>query len=199
MNLQAYANHRKALGLRGTSHVAVLKAIERGRLMAPAVERQGRGWEINAELADQQWADTTHPAERGSGYHRGQDPAATAAEPEAEAQQQPASRPAKRQQDTAMPKGIPPRATSEAVIAAVKAQRETMALQQEQKKLAYIEDMEMAYNAVLLQLTTKAGSLHKQIKAAIPHLTHRELEKIERMIADVFESVAGSAFEELPE
>jgi hypothetical protein len=66
-------------------------------------------------------------------------------------------------------------------------------------QLAYIEDMEMAYNAVLLQLTTKAVSLHKQIKAAIPHLTHRELEKIERMIADVFESVAGSAFEELPE
>ena len=66
-------------------------------------------------------------------------------------------------------------------------------------QLAYIEDMEMAYNAVLLQLTTKAGSLHKQIKAAIPHLTHRELEKIERMISDIFESVATSAFEELPE
>jgi hypothetical protein len=197
MNLQAYANHRKALGLRGTSHVAVLKAIERGRLMAPAVERQGRGWEINAELADQQWADTTHPAERGTGHHRGQEPAA--ARPAAEAQQQPASRPAKRQHDTAVPKGIPPRATSEAVIAAVKAQRETMALQQEQKKLAYIEDMEMAYNAVLLQLTTKAGSLHKQIKAAIPHLTHRELEKIERMVSDIFESVASNAFEELPE
>ena len=67
------------------------------------------------------------------------------------------------------------------------------------RELAYIEDMEMAYNAVLLQLTTRAGSLHKQIKAAIPHLTHRELEKIERMISDIFESVASSAFEELPE
>jgi hypothetical protein len=66
-------------------------------------------------------------------------------------------------------------------------------------QLAYIEDMDMAYNAVLLQLTTKAGSLHKQIKAAIPHLTHRELEKIERMVSDIFESVASSAFEELPE
>jgi hypothetical protein len=66
-------------------------------------------------------------------------------------------------------------------------------------QLAYIEDMEMAYNAVLLQLTTKAGSLHKQIKAAIPHLTHRELEKIERMVSDIFESVASSAFEDLPE
>ena len=67
------------------------------------------------------------------------------------------------------------------------------------KELAYIEDQDMAYNAVLLQLTTRAQSLHKQIKAAIPHLTHRELEKIERMISDVFESVASSAFEELPE
>lgn len=66
-------------------------------------------------------------------------------------------------------------------------------------QLAYIEDMEMAYNAVLLQLTTKAGSLHKQIKAAIPHLTHRELEKIERMISDIFESVASHDFKELPE
>jgi hypothetical protein len=66
-------------------------------------------------------------------------------------------------------------------------------------QLAYIEDMEMAYNAVLLQLTTKAGSLHKQIKAAIPQLTHRELEKIERMIADVFEAVASHGFGELPE
>lgn len=66
-------------------------------------------------------------------------------------------------------------------------------------QLAYIEDMEMAYNAVLLQLTTKAGSLHNQIKAAIPHLTHRELASIERMISDVFESVASNAFEELPE
>jgi hypothetical protein len=66
-------------------------------------------------------------------------------------------------------------------------------------QLAYIEDMEMAYNAVLLQLTTKAGSLHKQIKAAIPQLTHRELEKIERMVSDIFESVASSAFEDLPE
>jgi hypothetical protein len=197
MNLQQYANHREALGLRGTSHVAVLKAIDRGRLMPPAVERQGRGWKINAELADQQWADSTHTAERGSGHHRGQEP--TAAEPAAEVQRQPANQPAKRQQTLAMPKGVPPRAASEAVIAAVKAKRETMALHQEEKRLAYIEDMEMAYNAVLLQLTTKAGSLHKQIKAAIPHLTHRELENVERMIADVFESVASHGFEELPE
>jgi hypothetical protein len=50
--MQQYGDHRKALGLRGTSHVAVLKAIKDQRLTPPAVERQCRSWIINAELAD---------------------------------------------------------------------------------------------------------------------------------------------------
>lgn len=65
MNLQAYANHRKALGLRGTSHVAVINAIKDERLTAPAVSREGRNWIINAELADEQWATRTDPNEYG--------------------------------------------------------------------------------------------------------------------------------------
>ena len=66
MNLQAYANHRKALGLRGTSHVAVINAYNDGRLSEPAVRREGRSWVINAELADQQWATRTDPSSQGS-------------------------------------------------------------------------------------------------------------------------------------
>jgi hypothetical protein len=59
MNLQAYADHRKARGLRGTSHVAVLKAIESGRLTEPAVRKVGSRWRIDATLADAQWAGNT--------------------------------------------------------------------------------------------------------------------------------------------
>jgi hypothetical protein len=59
MNLQAYADHRKAHGLRGTSHVAVLKAIESGRLTEPAVRKDGKHWRIDATLADAQWAGNT--------------------------------------------------------------------------------------------------------------------------------------------
>jgi hypothetical protein len=59
MNLQAYASHRKAQGLRGTSHVAVLKAIEAGRLTEPAVRKEGGRWHIDSEIADQQWASNT--------------------------------------------------------------------------------------------------------------------------------------------
>ena len=66
MNLQAYANHRKALGLRGTSHVAVINAYNDGRLSEPAVRREGRSWIIDAELADEQWATRTDPSENGA-------------------------------------------------------------------------------------------------------------------------------------
>jgi hypothetical protein len=66
MNLQAYANHRKALGLRGTSHVAVRDACLDGRLTPPAVRREGRNWIIDADLADEQWATRTDPSEKGA-------------------------------------------------------------------------------------------------------------------------------------
>jgi hypothetical protein len=66
MNLQAYADHRKAQGLRGTSHVAVLKAIESGRLTEPAVRKVGKHWQIDAPLADAQWAgNTSHVPDDG--------------------------------------------------------------------------------------------------------------------------------------
>ena len=61
MNLQAYAKHRKEQGLRGTSHVAVLKVIESGRLTEPAVRKVDGRWHIDATLADQQWAGNTDP------------------------------------------------------------------------------------------------------------------------------------------
>jgi hypothetical protein len=63
MNLQAYADHRKAQGLRGTSHVAVLKAIESGRLTEPAVRKVGNRWHIDAAMADDQWAGNTDPTQ----------------------------------------------------------------------------------------------------------------------------------------
>lgn len=59
MNLEAYAKHRKAQGLRGTSHVAVLKAIDTGRLTEPAVRKVNGRWQIDAPLADAQWAGNT--------------------------------------------------------------------------------------------------------------------------------------------
>lgn len=59
MNLEGYAAHRKAQGLRGASHVAVLKAINTGRLTEPAVRKINGRWLIDPPLADAQWAANT--------------------------------------------------------------------------------------------------------------------------------------------
>lgn len=65
LSAHGYAQHRRQRGLRGTSHVAVIKAIESGRLSAPAVHRDGAQWVIDPELADQQWSDRTNPSAVG--------------------------------------------------------------------------------------------------------------------------------------
>jgi len=85
VNLQQYADHRKALGLRGATHVSVLRAIKNGRLQPPAVERQGKGWEIDPAFADEQWAQATDPAPRGSNASQEQKPRPKAATPASQA------------------------------------------------------------------------------------------------------------------
>jgi hypothetical protein len=59
LNLAEYAAHRKANELMGQSHAAVLKAISTGRIVEPAVRRDGKRWLIDPALADEQWAVNT--------------------------------------------------------------------------------------------------------------------------------------------
>jgi hypothetical protein len=221
VNLQQYADHRKVLGLRGATHVSVLRAIKNGRLQPPAVERQGKGWEIDPTLADEQWAQATDPAPRGTNASQGQGPRPKAAAPGGQAPT------AKQDQQLAKPRPSP-KAKAKAETLAGPAdpidgldddpdtekadfykeralhEREKRLIARmdrmvKAKELAYRADMEIAYNAVLLQLTTLASSAHKRIKAMIPHLTHQELSEIERIISEIFESVSSNEFEELPE
>ncbi len=219
MNLQQYADHRKALGLRGATHVSVLRAIKARRLQPPAVERQGKGWEIDSALADEQWAQATDPAPRGTNAGQEQKPRPKAATsgsqaPTAKRDQQPAKpRPSPKANAKTAPGVADPIGgldddpdTEEADFNKERALHERekrliarMERMEKAKELAYIEDMEIAYNAVLLQLTTLASSAHKRIKAMIPHLTHQELSEIERIISEIFEFVSSNEFEELPE
>lgn len=70
MNLRQYAAHRKKNGLRGQSHVAVLKAIQEGRLKDSArLEKSGKkqSWVIDAELADREWGENTDNYPKGTG------------------------------------------------------------------------------------------------------------------------------------
>ena len=83
----------------------------------------------------------------------------------------------------------------------VQQEREKLRLEILEKsgELVYREDMEKAYSAVLLQLTTRGLAVSKLIKTDIPELTDKQIEKIEQRLADVFEGAAEHDYEELEE
>ena len=65
--------------------------------------------------------------------------------------------------------------------------------------LVYREDMEQAYSAVLANMMARAYAAAKQIKLQIPHITIEEMNRIEKIVLDVFEETSQDDFEELPE
>ena len=132
MNLQAYANHRKALGLRGTSHVAVINAIKGERLTPPAVRREGSRWIINAELADEQWATRTDPSEYGGQVGGGSRPIGI----ETPVQQQPATLP-----PPPSPKGGPSLAVSKQVKAAYEAKLTELEYKERSGEMGNLQDV----------------------------------------------------------
>lgn len=201
-----------AVAPRRCSRQNLEKLCDRGALQGSPCVLQAKPLRVDADILVSEYL-----ARVGQGQSEAQQPAAKREPPQspvaAPSHQLPAPGPSPAPAPALLPpKQQPAGGASDFDPSAVPSFNDERALHEREKRLiaemdrkvkagqlAYIEDMEMAYNAVLLQLTTKAGSLHKQIKAAIPHLKHRELEKIERMIADVFESVATHGFEELPE
>jgi hypothetical protein len=170
------------------------KLCDRGALRGSACILQAKPLRVDGDLLVSEYLARVapHQAEAQQPAAKRERPAPVDATP-APPRRQPAQLPIDASED------LPDYTISRARSEYEKANLLELQRKEKEGQLAHIEDMEIAYNAVLLQLTTKAGSLHKQIKAAIPHLTHRELEKIERMISDVFESVASHGFEGLPE
>ena len=132
MNLQAYANHRKALGLRGTSHVAVINAIKDQRLTPPAVVRDGHRWVIDPAMADEQWATRTDPSEYGGQAGGGSRPIGI----ETPVQQQPATLP-----PPPSPKGGPSLAMSKQVKAAYEAKLTELEYKERSGEMGRLQDV----------------------------------------------------------
>ena len=132
MNLQAYANHRKALGLRGTSHVAVINAIKGERLTPPAVVRDGHRWVIDPAMADEQCATRTDPSEYGGQAGGGSRPIGI----ETPVQQQPATLP-----PPPSPKGGPSLAVSKQVKAAYEAKLTELEYKERSGEMGNLQDV----------------------------------------------------------
>jgi hypothetical protein len=134
LNLKQYADHRKALGLRGQTHVAVINACNDGRLTPPAVHRNGRSWIIDAELADEQWATRTDPSEYGGQAGGGSRPIGI----ETPVQQRPATSPPPLPPS---PKGGPSLAVSKQVKAAYEAKLTELEYKERSGEMGNLQDV----------------------------------------------------------
>lgn len=176
MNLQGYADHRKAKGLRGSTHVAVLNAINDGRISAPAVRRDGRRWIIDAALADQQWGDRTEPNAKGGPLP----PAVPVQAPSSVSADQPV-------------KGLPALAVSKAVRAAYDAKLTQLQYQRESEELISALDVKAQAFALARAVRDKllgiADRLAPQLAATqdarvCHHLLSEEIRVALRGLAD---------------
>jgi outer membrane biosynthesis protein TonB len=148
VNLSAYAKHRKERGLRGASHVAVLKAIDSGRLHEPAVRKEGKNWVIDPVLADGQWADNTDPM-RTEALPPPPPPAKPTPKPKAAAEPAPAARPqekpAQAPATTATPPatdpGGPSLAQAKRAIAVYQAELARLSVMREKGELVLAEEV----------------------------------------------------------
>ncbi len=211
MNLQQYADHRKAQGLRGATHVSVLRAIKAGRMQPPAVERQGSGWEIDPALADEQWAQATDPAPRGTNASQGQGPRPKAAAPGGQAptakqDQQPAkprpSRPPAQSlaDNFPEPEEIPSYNDSRARSEFEKANILEMDRKAKANMLLPREEVGQAWDAAVNITRTVMLGVPSKAKQRIPHLTPDEVAVLMDLIREALSGLAaGDVMELYPE
>ena len=201
MNLQQYADHRQALGLRGATHVSVLRAIRAGRLQPPAVTRQGKGWEIDPTLADEQWAQATDPAPRGTNACQDQKPRPKAAIPGGQAPRRP-SLPSIRAlaDDSPEPAEIPSYNDSRARSEFEKANILEMDRKAKANMLLPREEVGQAWDAAVNITRTVMLGVPSKAKQRIPHLTPDEVALLMDLIREALGGLAaGDVMELYPE
>ena len=201
MNLQQYADHRKNLGLRGATHVSVLRAIKNGRLSPPAVERQGKGWEIDPALADEQWAQATDPAPRGTNANQDQKPRSKAANPVSQAPPKPSRPPVTAlPNETQEPVEIPSYNDSRARSEFEKANILEMDRKAKANTLLPREEVFQAWDAAVNITRTTMLGVASKLKQRIPHLTPDEVAVAQDLIREALGSLAsGDVMERYPE
>lgn len=207
MNLQQYADHRKALGLRGATHVSVLRAIKNGRLQSPAVERQGKGWEIDPALADEQWAQATDPAPRGTNATQDQRPRPKAATPATTKPHKPSRSPAPDLADDDLDAEpgidddkVPNFNDERALHEREKRLIARMERKKEANKLLPREDVGQAWDAAVNITRTVMLGVPSKAKQRIPHLTPDEVAVLMDLIREALSGLAaGDVMELYPE
>lgn len=154
----AYAAHRRRIGLQGQTQPAVSKAVRDGRLTEPAVIWQDGQYQIDPELADEQWAGATSSHQKylaGKGGRPTLSPLEGPTEPpEPTSPTEPGLPPfpPRARARPSTPASSVTKAEAERVRAVVRAEREKLALMKEREEVGLISDMELEAVKVATQV-----------------------------------------------
>lgn len=192
MSQRAYARHRAERGLPGTTHRAVQKAIQAGRIQ---VTDDGL---IDSELADRQWA-----ANSSEGHRRNllqEETAKAKAKPGAKAKAKaattaPANRapPAPAPDLPEVPEAEPGMSLAEAsaLEKVWKAKLAELEFEEKSGRLVSAEEVQAKWVELVTISKTKLLALPAKCKARIPRLTGAEVGIIDELIREALEELAA--------
>ncbi len=209
MSQRAYARHRAEQGLPGTTHRAVQKAIEAGRIQ---VNEKGQ---IDSDQADRQWAANSSEGHRRNPAQEEAAKAKAKATPPAKvAAAEPKRRPAPAKAPPpppARPPAPPPRealppsesghegmslAEASALEKIWKARLAELDFEERSGKLVPANEVQAKWVELVTLSKTKLLALPSKIKARIPSLTVADVAVIDELIRGALEELAETGAEE---
>lgn len=164
MSQRAYARHRLELGLTGTTHRAVQKALERGR-----IQKNPDGL-IDSEEADKQWAANTDVTD-GPGLA-------------------PSSRQVPRETEAPPAPGGVTFAHANAIEKAYKAKLAKLKFEEQSGKLVSADDVLAEWQTLVVMSRTRLLALPSKIKARLPHITRQDVTEIEGLIREALDQLS---------
>ncbi len=188
MSQRAYARHRAEHGLPGSTHRAIQKAIEAGRIQVTA---QGQ---IDSELADRQWAaNSSEGHRRNPGQEEGA--RARAARPIERAAPQertpPARRPPPPREATPQADETMSLAEASALEKVWKARLAELEFEKRSGELVAAADVDAKWVELVTLSKTKLLALPSKIKARIPSLDAAEVLVIDQLVREALEELAS--------
>lgn len=172
MSLRAYGRHR------GTSAVAVLRAVRRGRLVQSVVLVGGKAKIADPALADQEWEANTDLS-RAPGYVKERQ-APTAAGPSPSTAATPA-------------KGPSPLTEASAREKAAKANLAELEYRRRAGELVQAVAVEARVVELVTQARTKLLGVPAKAKQALPHLSAADVRVLDRLIREALTELAERA------
>jgi hypothetical protein len=193
MSKRAYARHREELGLPGSTHRAVQKAVEAGRISVTA------GGLIDSDAADREWTANSSEGHRRGPDHGQAETARAARRPPVAPVPLRAPASAGPGEWTEPPPELPEGATAEpgmslaeasALEKVWKAKLAELEFDEKSGKLVPAEDVRAKWVELVTLSKTKLLALPSKIKARIPSLSAADVGVIDGLIREALEELA---------